>query len=54
MSALYYGYDIEYMKSNSRKDIRMWLQVFCIVTIILTLIGALRSTLNHIRTAFLP
>lgn len=49
MVALYFGYDKCYMKDNSRADIRMWLQALAILTIALTLIGAWRATLNHLR-----
>lgn len=52
MTCLYYGYDKNYMKFNSRPDIRMWLQALTIITILLSLIGALRSTLNFVRSIF--
>lgn len=52
MVSLYLGYDKNYMIKNSREDIRMWLQAIAIITIILTLIGALRSALNFIRILF--
>lgn len=52
MVALYYGYDKGFMRGNSRADIRMWLQALAIITIFLSLIGALRSSLNLVRVAF--
>lgn len=52
MVALYFGYNKGFMKENSRDDIRMWLQTFAIITIILTLFGALRSALKFIRLVF--
>lgn len=53
MIALYFGYDKGFMKENSRDDIRMWLQALAIITILLSLIGALRSTLKFIRAIFI-
>lgn len=52
MVALNYGYDKGFMRENSRDDIRMWLQAFAIITILLSLIGALRSTLKFTRAIF--
>ncbi|XP_055300560.1 transmembrane reductase CYB561D2-like isoform X2 [Sitodiplosis mosellana] len=52
MVALYFGYDKGFMEKNSREDIRMWLQALAIITIILSLIGALRSTLKFTRAVF--
>lgn len=49
MVTLFYGYDKGFMKENSRDDIRMWLQALAIITIVLSLIGALRSTLKFTR-----
>lgn len=52
MTALFFGYDKNFMKFNSREDIRMWLQAVAIITILLSLIGALKASYNLIRTAF--
>lgn len=52
MVTLYFGYDKRFMQANSRADIRMWLQAAAIITILLTLIGALRSILKFVRTVF--
>lgn len=52
MVALYYGYDKGFMVQNARDDIRIWLQTLAITTIILSLIGALRSTLKFTRALF--
>lgn len=52
MTALYFGYDKNFMKKNSREDIRMWLQILAIITIILSLVGALRTLMNQIRVVF--
>lgn len=50
MVSLYYGYDCGNMVVFSRPDIRMAMQVLAILTILLSLIGALRSLLNQSRT----
>lgn len=52
MVALYFGYDKKYMIHNSREDIRMWLQALAVITIVLSLIGALRTLLNQMRILF--
>lgn len=51
MVALYFGYDKGYMVENSRAEIRMWLQVLACLTIVLSLIGAIRAAINLIRNA---
>lgn len=51
MTALYFGYDKCYMQSYSREDIRLFLQVLLVLSVSLTLIGASRAALNHIRNA---
>lgn len=52
MVSLWFGYDKGWMRANSRADIRMWLQAVAIITILLSLIGALRANLNLMKTAF--
>lgn len=52
MTALYFGYDKGYMKTRSRDDIRMWLQIVAIITIVLSLVGALRSLYRQFRATF--
>lgn len=52
MTALYYGYDKGFMRRAATNDIRMWLQALAIITIVLSLIGALRSTLKFTRVVF--
>lgn len=52
MVALYYGYDKGFMQENSREDIRKCLQAFAIISILLSLIGAIRSLMNQSRVAF--
>ncbi|XP_031624356.1 cytochrome b561 domain-containing protein 2-like [Contarinia nasturtii] len=52
MTSLYFGYDKGFMKLNSREDIRLWLQALAIITILLSLVGAIRSSLHLIRVAF--
>lgn len=52
MTALHFGYDRKYMIKNSREEIRIWLQIFTIITIVLSLVGALRSLLKHLRIVF--
>lgn len=52
MTALHFGYDRKYMIKNSREDIRMWLQIFAIITIVLSIVGALRSLLKQLRIVF--
>lgn len=52
MTALHFGYDRKYMIKNSREDIRMWLQIFAIITIVLSLVGALRTLFNQLRVIF--
>lgn len=49
MIALYYGYDKGTIKRSTSVEMRMWLQAFVIITIILSLIGALRALFNHVR-----
>lgn len=49
MVTLFLGYDIKFMKENSREDIRMWLQAFCVISTILTLLGAARAALRHMQ-----
>lgn len=50
MVSLYYGYDAANMVSYSRKDIRVCLQVLAVITILLSLIGALQALVRQIRT----
>lgn len=52
MTALHFGYDRKYMIKNSRADIRIWLQMFAIITIVLSIVGALRSLLKQLRIVF--
>lgn len=49
MITLALGYDRCYMRHHSREDIRMWLQAFAIITVLLSLFGAVRASLNYIR-----
>ncbi|XP_055300562.1 transmembrane reductase CYB561D2-like [Sitodiplosis mosellana] len=49
MIALFIGYDKGYMKKNSSDEIRLGLQILAIITVILSLIGAWRTAINHIR-----
>lgn len=49
MIALFFGYDKRYMKDHANPEIRLGLQALAISTVALTLIGAWRATLNHIR-----
>lgn len=49
MVTLWFGYEKDFMKNNSRNDILMWLQALVIITILLSVIGALRSTLKFLR-----
>lgn len=37
------------MIRSTSEEMRMWLKAFAIITIILSLIGALRALFNHIR-----
>lgn len=50
MTALFFGYYTEFI--GIPEDIRMWLQAFAILTILLSLVGALKSTNNLLRTTF--
>lgn len=50
MVALFFGFDKKYMIKNSQEDIRMWLQAVAIITIILSLVGALKKMKNHTMT----
>lgn len=52
MTTLYFGYDKRYMIKNSREDVRMWLQALVVITIALSLIGAVRSLVNQVRIVF--
>lgn len=51
MTALYFGYDKGYAVQRSPPDVRAWLQVLAIITVILSLIGALRSLSHQFRTS---
>lgn len=51
MVSLWFGYDKKFMEQNSREDIRMWLQALAIITIVLSLIGAVRANLCLMKTA---
>lgn len=52
MVALYYGYDKGYMVENARSDVRIGLQAFAIISIILSLLGAVGAAYNHIQNVF--
>lgn len=41
------------MEETSTEHIRMWMQALTIITIILSLIGALRSTVKNTRVVFI-
>lgn len=53
MVALYHGYDKGTIKRIASPEMRMLLQAFVIITIILSLIGALRALFNHLRNVFI-
>lgn len=50
MVALFFGYDRKYMIKNSQEGVRMWLQALAIITIILSLIGAMRTLKHYTKT----
>lgn len=52
LTALYHGYEKTFMKTRSADDVRMWLQIIAIATIILSLLGALQSVLRQFRATF--
>lgn len=52
MVCLYYGYDKNFMKNSSEPVIRKWLQTFGIITIILTVIGPLKTLFIQIKAVF--
>lgn len=49
MVALYFGYDKGTIIRSTSEEMRMWLKAFVIITIILSLIGALRALFNHVH-----
>lgn len=50
MVALFFGYDRKYMIKNSQEGVRMSLQALAIITIILSLIGAMRTLKHYTKT----
>lgn len=52
MTALYFGYDKGFMAKRSSEYTRKLLQIIAVITIIWSLIGAIRALFNHIRNAF--
>lgn len=52
MTALYFGYDKSFMVKKASESTRRLLQGIAISTIILSVIGAVRAVLNHMRNAF--
>lgn len=52
MISLYYGFEKNLLKKNSDENIRMWLQIGSICTIILSSIGALQSGILRYKHIF--
>lgn len=52
MVALYYGYDKKFMVRNSNENIKLALKIVAIVTLILSLIGAVRSMYRQVKIIF--
>lgn len=54
MVALFYGYEYNYYfkQTDSTENIKLCMQASVIITIILTLIGALKAFKNQAYTAF--
>lgn len=50
MVTLYHGYEKGFLRRNSTDEIRMWLKALAIITIVLSLLGALRTFYNQVKT----
>lgn len=52
MVALFYGYEKKIVKQQSHDEVRIGLKVLAIVTILLSLVGALQSLVRQFRSSF--